>query len=138
MNDSTPSELTSEEGEPTSFVEKTKNWYGKRRTTIRAACGAVAGVAAVVAVVVARQAMKQNATEDTAATEDTRSAAESVEEDERRKPPVRHSVSGYTRRLADGREIPVSGYERGGSSEDEGQDGDGGQDEDEEPDEDAA
>ncbi|WP_037857107.1 hypothetical protein [Streptomyces sp. NRRL S-340] len=134
MNDSTPSAPTSEEGEPTSFVEKTKNWYGKHRTKIRAACGAVGGVAVVVAVVVARQAMKQNATEDTAESEDTGSAAESVEEDERRKPPVRHSVSGYTRRLADGREIPVSGYERGGSSEDEGQD----EDEDEEPDEDAA
>ncbi|MEV0302745.1 hypothetical protein [Streptomyces prasinus] len=127
MNDSTPSEPTFEEGEPTSFVEKTKNWYGKHRTTIRAVCGAVGGVAVVVAVVVARQAMEPNATEDT---EGTGSAADSVEEDERRKPPVRHSVSGYTRRLADGREIPVSGYERGSCSED--------QDEDEGPDEAAA
>ncbi|WP_326773022.1 hypothetical protein [Streptomyces sp. NBC_01445] len=123
MNDSTPRETTSGEGEPTSFVEKTKNWYGKHRTAIHAACGAVGGVAAAmaVAVVVSRQAMEQNGTKDTG------SAADSVEEDERRKPPVRHSVSGYTRRLADGREIPVSGYERGGSSEDEDEDEDPGE-----------
>ncbi|MFJ7050044.1 hypothetical protein ACIQVC_42555 [Streptomyces sp. NPDC101112] len=108
MNDSTPSEPASEEAEPTSFVEKTKNWYGKHRTTIRAVCGAAGSVA--VAVVVARQAMEQHATEDAGST------ADSVEEDERRKSPVKHSVAGYTRRLADGREIPVSGYERGGSS----------------------
>ncbi|WP_458076323.1 hypothetical protein [Streptomyces sp. EMB26] len=125
MNDSTPSEPTFEEGEPASFVEKTKNWYGKHRTTIRAVGGAVGGMAVAAAVVVARQAMEQNAAEDTEDTDDAEdigSAADSEEEDERRKPSVRHSVSGYTRRLADGREIPVSGYERGGSSEDDGPD----------------
>ncbi|TGZ13351.1 hypothetical protein DV517_48340 [Streptomyces sp. S816] len=119
VNDSTPSEPTSEDGEPTSFVEKTKNWYGKHRTTIRAACGAACGVALVVAVVVARQAREQNATENTGEAEDTGSADDSAEGDERRNSPVRHSVAGHTRRLPDGREIPVSGYERGGSSEDE-------------------
>ncbi len=108
VNDSTPSEPASEEAEPTSFVEKTKNWYGKHRTTIRAVCGAAGSLA--VAVAVARQAMEQNATEDAGST------GASVEEDERRKPPVKHSVSAYTRRLADGRQIPVSAYERGGSS----------------------
>ncbi|MGW1362922.1 hypothetical protein ACWCQP_36630 [Streptomyces chartreusis] len=83
-------------------------------------------MAVAVAVVVARQAMEQNTTENTEA-EDTGSAANSGQEDERRNPPVRHSVSGYTRRLADGREIPVSGYERGGSSEDEDNDEDPGE-----------
>ncbi|MEU1800088.1 hypothetical protein [Streptomyces sp. NPDC019937] len=129
MKDSTLSEPTSEEGEPTSFVEKTKNWYGKHRTTIRAVGGAVGGMAVAVAIVVARQAMEQKDTEDTEGAEDIGSAADSVEEDEQRKPPVRHSVSGYTRRLADGREIPVSGYERGGSSEDEDENEDEGPDE---------
>ncbi|MEV7503645.1 hypothetical protein [Streptomyces sp. NPDC093018] len=136
MNDSTPSEPTSEDGEPTSFVEKTKNWYGKHRTTIRAACGAVCGAAVVVAVVVARQAREQNTTENTREAEDTGSADDSVEEDERRTSPVRHSVAGHTRRLPDGREIPVSGYERGGSSEDG--DENENEDEDEDPGEAAA
>ncbi|MEW2268699.1 hypothetical protein [Streptomyces griseofuscus] len=132
VNDSTPSEPTSEDGEPTSFVEKTKKWYGKHRTTIRAACGAVCGVAVVVAVVVARQAREQNATESTGEAEDTGSADDSAEGDERRNSPIRHSVAGHTRRLPDGREIPVSGYERGGSSED------GDENEDEDPGEAAA
>jgi hypothetical protein len=115
VNDSTPPE----DGEPTSFGQKTKNWYEKHKSKIRAVGGAVGGVALTAAVLVAKHAMEQNAAEDA---EDTGSAADSAEEDERRKPSIKHTVAPHKRRLADGREIDVSGYERGGSSEDEDED----------------
>ncbi|MET7436084.1 hypothetical protein ABZT16_45615 [Streptomyces flaveolus] len=130
---------TLEDDEPTSFGQKTKNWYEKHKPKIRAVGGAV-GVAVAVALVVAKHAVEQNAaedaeyTEETEETEDTGSAADSAEEDERRKPPIKHNVAPYKRRLPDGREIDVSGYERGGSSDDEDED----EDEDEDPGEAAA
>ncbi|MFD7750674.1 hypothetical protein [Streptomyces sp. NPDC059757] len=133
MNDSTP-----EDGEPTSFREKTKDWYERHKPKIRAvaaAAGAVGAVAVTVAVVVARNAVEQSATEETQETggaEDSGSAADSTEEKEQRNSPGKHNVAPHKRRLADGREIDVSGYERGGSSEDEGED------EDEDPGEAAA
>ena len=114
VNDSTP-----EDGEPTSFVEKTKNLYGKHKGKILAAGTALGGVALAVVVVVTRQAMEQNATEDA---EDTESVADLAAGDDRRKPPVKHPVVGHTRALSDGRIVPVAGYERGGSSDDEDED----------------
>ncbi|MGW9641725.1 hypothetical protein ACWHAU_21675 [Streptomyces albidoflavus] len=50
------------------------------------------------------------------------SAADSTEETEQRKSPDKHNVVPHKRRLADGREIDVSGYERGCSSKDEDED----------------
>ncbi|WP_405440585.1 hypothetical protein OG373_25610 [Streptomyces avidinii] len=111
MNDS-----TSEDGEPTSLVEKTKNLYGKHRGKVIAAGTALGGIALAVLVVVARQAKEQSTTEDA---EDTESVADLAAEDERRKSPVKHPVVGHTRTLADGRVVPIAGYERGGSSDDE-------------------
>ncbi|MFE2140358.1 hypothetical protein ACFXA3_01110 [Streptomyces sp. NPDC059456] len=111
MNDSTP-----EDGEPTSFVEKTKNLYGKHKGKFLAAGTALGGMALAVVVVVARKAMEQNAAEDTG------SVADPAAVDERRKTPVKHPVVGHTRTLADGRIVPVAGYERGGSSDDEDED----------------
>ncbi|WP_411089568.1 hypothetical protein [Streptomyces sp. 061-3] len=119
MTDSTP-----EDGEPTSLGQKTKNWYEKHKPKIRAVGGAV-GVAVAVAVVVARHAVEQSATEETeetGETEDSGSAADSTEEKEQRNSPGKHNVAPHKRRLADGREIDVSGYERGSSSEDEDED----------------
>ncbi|MER7308694.1 hypothetical protein E5082_13865 [Streptomyces griseoluteus] len=124
MTDSTP-----EGGEPTPFREKAKGWYETRKPKILAVGGAVVAVGAValtVAVAVARNAVEQNAPEGTGAAEDTESAAEPAKESEPRNSPGRHTVSPHKRRLADGREIDVSGYERGGSSEDEGEDEDPG------------
>ncbi|MFF3858118.1 hypothetical protein [Streptomyces sp. NPDC002209] len=114
MNDSTP-----EDGEPTTFVEKTKNLYGKHKGKVLAAGIALGGMALAVVVVVARKAMEQNATEDA---EDTGSVADPAAVDEPRKSPVKHPVVGHTRTLADGRVVPVAGYERGGSSDDEDED----------------
>ncbi|GGZ92667.1 hypothetical protein GCM10010371_60570 [Streptomyces subrutilus] len=114
MNDS-----TSEDGEPTSLVEKTKNLYGKHRGKVIAAGTALGGIALAVLVVVARQAKEQSTTEDA---EDTGSVADLAAEDERRKSPVKHPVVGHTRTLADGRVVPIAGYERGGSSDDEDED----------------
>ncbi|MGW3509553.1 hypothetical protein [Streptomyces sp. NPDC000994] len=119
MNDSTP-----EDGEPTSFVEKTKNLYGKHKGKILAAGTALGGVALAVVVVVARKAMEQNATEEA---EDIGSVADPAAVDERRKTPVKHQVVEHTRTLADGRVVPVAGYERGGSSDDEDEDEDPGE-----------
>ncbi|MCX4546996.1 hypothetical protein [Streptomyces sp. NBC_01565] len=119
MNDSTP-----EDGEPTSFVEKTKNLYGKHRGKILAAGTALGGMALAVVVVAARKAMEQNAIEDV---EDTGSVPDPAAADERRRTRVRHLVVGHTRTLADGRVVPVAGYERGGSSDDEDEDEDPGE-----------
>lgn len=119
VNDSTP-----EDGEPTSFVEKTKNLYGKHKGKILAAGTALGGVALAVVVVVARKAMEQNATEEA---EDIGSVADPAAVDERRKTPVKHQVVEHTRTLADGRVVPVAGYERGGSSDDEDEDEDPGE-----------
>ncbi|MGY1395854.1 hypothetical protein ACW69H_00415 [Streptomyces sp. SS10] len=114
MNDSTP-----QNDEPTSFVEKTKYLYGKHKGKIFAAGTALGGMALAVAVVVSRTAMEQNPSEDAEDAEDSESVAESAAADERRNGPVRHSVVGHKRTLADGRIISVAPYERGGSSDDE-------------------
>ncbi|MFG3135830.1 hypothetical protein ACGFZA_06360 [Streptomyces sp. NPDC048211] len=111
MTDSTP-----EDDEPTSFGQKTKNWYEKNRPTIRAVGGAVGAVAAFFAVAVVAYTTSPDDAEDTG------SAADAADESELRNSPVRHTVTPHTRRLSDGREIDVSGYERGGSSEDEDED----------------
>ncbi|MFI9787726.1 hypothetical protein ACIHEI_30100 [Kitasatospora sp. NPDC051984] len=113
MNDSTP-----EDGEPTSFAAKAKNLYGKHRGKILAA-GAALGVAALTIIVaVAKQAEEQNATEDAEDAEDAGWVADPAAVNEPRTSPVKHSVAGHTRTLADGRVVPVTGYERGGSSDD--------------------
>jgi hypothetical protein len=117
VNDSTP-----EDGEPTSFVEKTKNLYGKHKGKILAVGTALGGVALAVGAVVARKAMERNATEDVEDAEDTGSVADPPAVDERRKSPVKHPVAEHTRTLADGRVVPVAGYERGGSPDDEEED----------------
>lgn len=123
VNDSTP-----EDGEPTSFAEKTKHLYEKHGGKIRAGV-ALGGMALAVAVVIARQAVDQNSTddaedsEDTGDTGDTGSIADPAAVDERRKSPVKHQVAGYTKTLADGRAVDVPSYERGGSpDEDPGED----------------
>jgi hypothetical protein len=125
VNDSTP-----EDGESTSFVEKTKNLYGKHKGKILAAGTALGGVALAVVVVVARKAMEQNATQDAEDTEDAEgigAVADPEAVDERRKTPVKHQVVEHTRTLADGRVVPVAGYERGGSLDDEDEDEDPGE-----------
>ncbi|WP_255954598.1 hypothetical protein [Streptomyces odontomachi] len=115
MNNSTP-----EDGEPSSFVEKAKNLCGRHKGKILAASTVLGGVALTVVTVVTRQAMEQNATEDTGPIADPAAV------NERRKAPVKHPVVGHTRTLADGRVIPVAGYDRGGSADDNDEDGDSG------------
>jgi hypothetical protein len=117
VTDSTP-----EDDEPTSFGQKTKNWYEKNKPTIRAVGGAVGAVAAFFAVAVVAYTTSPDDAEDAKDTEDTGSAADAADESEQRNSPVKHTVTPHTRRLSDGREIDVSGYERGGSSEDEDED----------------
>ncbi|MBQ1113761.1 hypothetical protein [Streptomyces sp. C3-3] len=126
MTDSTP-----ENDEPTSFGQKTKNWYEKNKPTIRAVGGAFGAVAAFFAVAVVAYTISPDDAEDVEDVEDAEdakdakdagSAADSADESEQRNSPVKHAVTPHTRRLSDGREIDVSGYERGGSSEDEDED----------------
>ncbi|GGZ09772.1 hypothetical protein CP967_15365 [Streptomyces nitrosporeus] len=111
VTDSTP-----ENDEPTSFGQKTKKWYEKNKPTIRAVGGAFGAVAAFFAVAVVAYTISPDDAEDAG------SAADSADESEQRNSPVKHAVTPHTRRLSDGREIDVSGYERGGSSEDEDED----------------
>ncbi|KAF3469330.1 hypothetical protein [Streptomyces sp. Tu 3180] len=93
MNDST----SPEDGEPTSFVEKTRNWYGKHRTTIRAVGGAVGSVAAAVAVVAVRRATEQNVTDAAEVTEDAGPASAPEATGEGRRP-----ASPHVRKLPEG------------------------------------
>ena len=118
VTDSTPSEPIPQDGEPTSFA-KAKGWISKHKPKILAVAGTVGSAALAVAVLAAKHAEEQNAAEGS---QDTGSAADSAEEKEQRNPPTKHNVAPHKRRLADGREIDVSGYERGGSSEDEDED----------------
>lgn len=125
VNDSTPSGPAHADGEPTSFREKAKSWAEKHETTVRVVKAVGATVGAAVAIMVVKQVMTQNVAEyaedgqateyaeDDQATEDDRDAKD------KRRPPVRHPVAGHTRTLADGRVIPISPHERGGTSEDE-------------------
>ncbi|WP_151771523.1 hypothetical protein [Streptomyces abyssomicinicus] len=121
MTDSTP-----EDGEPTTFREKAKDWVDKHPRTIHFAKAAVAtvGMAVVVGVLAPRGTAENEAefsghAEGTTGPKSVDSAADSAEGTEQRKSPDRHNVVPHRRRLKDGREIVVSGYERGGSSEDE-------------------
>ncbi|MCD7439003.1 hypothetical protein K4B79_12285 [Streptomyces lincolnensis] len=125
MTDSTPPE----DGEPTSFREKARGWAEKHPRTIRfaKAAGATVGMAVVIMVLTPRGMAEDEAefarqAEGTAGTEDAESDADSTEETEQRKSPDKHNVVPHKRRLKDGREIDVSGYERGGSSEAEDED----------------
>ncbi|MET7776888.1 hypothetical protein ABZU94_11960 [Streptomyces mirabilis] len=133
MTESTPSEPTPEEGEPTSFAETAKNWVKKHKTKI----GAVVGLAVVgLAVVgVAARLAEGQADEDT---EDTESALDPEAAGQPREPTVLHAVIDHLRTLPDGQnaseerraaykdatgeDLPagqtyVSGTSRGGSSD---------------------
>lgn len=59
VNNSTPGKPVSEDGEPTSFAEKTKHLCRKHRGKILA----VGGAALVIVIVVVRQAMEQSVAE---------------------------------------------------------------------------
>ncbi|WP_282703733.1 hypothetical protein [Streptomyces sp. CC219B] len=135
MTDSAPPD----DGEPTSLREKAKGWVEKGKgwaeehpRTIGLAKAAAGMVAGAVAVAVLAQSggtededeissveASANA-EDDAEGEgaDSAESADSAEEKEKRNSPGKHNVAPHKRRLKDGREIDVSGYERGGSPED--------------------
>lgn len=137
-----PSEPAPADGDPTSFREKAKSWAEKHETAVRVVKAVGATVGAAVAIMVVKHVMTQNVTEyadddqateypdDDQATEyaDGDQATEYIDDDQdakdKRRPPVRHSVTEHTRTLADGRVIPIPPYKRGGSSEDEGEDPD--------------
>ncbi|RLL69094.1 hypothetical protein [Streptomyces sp. Z26] len=106
MNDDTPSDPTSEDGEPVSFTKAAKNLIKKHKPTILTV-GAL-GLAAVFVAV--RHTMEQSTARDA---EDFGSVAGPGAVHEPHQPSVRHSVVGHKRTLADGRVISVSGYERG-------------------------
>jgi hypothetical protein len=121
VTDSTPRD----DGEPATFREKAKGWAEKHPRTIRLAKAVVAtvGIAVVVGVLTPHGMTEDEAefagqAEGAADAEDAESAADSTQETEQRKSPDKHSVVPHKRRLKSGREIDVSGYERGRSSED--------------------
>ncbi|WP_460082527.1 hypothetical protein [Streptomyces variabilis] len=116
MNDST----LPEDGEATSFREKAKDWAEKHPRTVHIikAVGVTVGMAVVVAVLKPDSAEEDEAKFARQA-EGTESSADSTEKSEQRNSPGKHNVVPHKRRLKDGRVIDVSGYERGGSAEDE-------------------
>ncbi|RST12081.1 hypothetical protein EF908_38645 [Streptomyces sp. WAC04770] len=125
-----PSEPAPADGEPTSFREKAKSWAEKHETAFRVVKAVGTTVGAAVAIMVVKHVMTQNVTEyadDDQATEYAE-GDQATEDDQdakdKRRPPVRHSVTEHTRTLADGRVIPIAPYKRGSSSEDEGEDPD--------------
>jgi hypothetical protein len=118
VTDSAPSDPIPEDREPTSFA-KAKGWVRKHQPKILAVAGTVGSAALAVAALAARYAEEQDVADES---QNTGSAADSAKEKERRNSPIKHNVAPYKRRLADGREIDVSGYERGGSSGDEDED----------------
>ncbi|MFF0385401.1 hypothetical protein [Streptomyces sp. NPDC004286] len=85
---------TPEDGEPTSFAEKTKNLFRKHRRKFLAVGGAVGSVALIAVVVIARNAVEPNVPEDTEDQEQT-SATEPTGE-------PRQSPSPHLRKLAEG------------------------------------
>ncbi|MGW2083087.1 hypothetical protein ACWCOW_40510 [Streptomyces sp. NPDC001939] len=121
MNDSTPSGPTPGDGEPTSFREKAKSWAEKHETTVRVVKTMGATVGAAVAVMVVKHVMTQNVTEYADNDQATENAEDDQDARDKRRSPVRHSVGEHTRTLPDGRVISIPTYERGGSSEDEGE-----------------
>ncbi|MFG2139843.1 hypothetical protein [Streptomyces sp. NPDC048650] len=64
-------DFTPEDGEPTSFAERTKDLYRKHRGKILAVGGAVGSVALIAVVVIARNAMEPSVPEDTEDQEET-------------------------------------------------------------------
>jgi hypothetical protein len=78
VSDDTPSEPTPEDGEPTSFAEKTKNWYEKHKPKIRA----VGGVTLVVGLAVVGYLAEKYDAEDIADSEPV-SAPETTDEPRR-------------------------------------------------------
>ncbi|MFF3466991.1 hypothetical protein [Streptomyces sp. NPDC002619] len=97
MNDSTPSEPTPEDGEPTSFAENAKNLFNKHKWKILAVGGAVVALA----VVAARFAERQN-TEDI---EDSEPSLGLEDADrQKRTPPVGHAVVATLVKLAPGQQ----------------------------------
>ncbi|MFJ7588835.1 hypothetical protein ACIQZO_15925 [Streptomyces sp. NPDC097617] len=133
------------DGEPTSLREKVKGWVEKGKgwaeehpRTIHCvkAAGAVAGVIAVAVLaqsgrtededeISSRAEASANAGDDSKS--EGAESTDSAEESEKRNSPGKHNVAPHKRRLKGGREIDVSGYERGGSSEDEDEDEDPGE-----------
>ncbi|MET9085321.1 hypothetical protein ABZX77_26140 [Streptomyces sp. NPDC004237] len=104
MNGHTP-----EDGEPTSFVGKTKALAKKHKGKIIT----VVGVAAVAAVGVLASLRDEQDAADEWDVEDFSEPPAPVVEREKRATPILHQVSPYQRTLRDGRVIDVSGYERG-------------------------
>ncbi|MFJ9469594.1 hypothetical protein [Streptomyces caniferus] len=80
-------DFTPEDGEPTSFAERAKDLYRKRRGKILAVGGAVGIVALSAVAVIARNAMEPSVPEDTEDQEQT-SATETT--DEPRQSPIPH------------------------------------------------
>lgn len=87
-------DFTPEDGEPTSFAERTKDLYRKHRGKILAVGGAVGSVALTAVVVIARNAMEPSVPEDTEDQEQT-SATETTGE-------PRQSPTPHLRKLAEG------------------------------------
>ncbi|WP_406310199.1 hypothetical protein [Streptomyces sp. NBC_00623] len=133
MTESTPSEPTPEDGEPTSFAETAKNWVKKHKTKLGVVVVGGAAVGLAVGGVAACLAAGQDA-------EDTEPASGPVDARQPREPSVLHVVIDHLRTLPDGqqaskerraaykdatgKDLPagqtyVSGTSRGGSSEDE-------------------
>ncbi|MFF8373428.1 hypothetical protein ACF05W_32065 [Streptomyces lydicus] len=87
-------DFTPEDGEPTSFAERTKDLYRKHRGKILAVGGAVGSVALTAIAVIARNAMEPSVPEDTEDQEQT-SATETTGE-------PRQSPTPHLRKLAEG------------------------------------
>ncbi|MDT0459381.1 hypothetical protein RM550_27315 [Streptomyces sp. DSM 41527] len=87
-------DFTPEDGEHTSFAERTKDLYRKHRGKILAVGGAVGSVALTAVVVIARNSMQPSVPEDTEDQEQT-SATETTGE-------PRQSPTPHLRKLAEG------------------------------------
>jgi hypothetical protein len=115
-------EATPEDGQVVPRIEKVRKFLKKHGSQLIVAGGALL-------VVVVASALRPDEehgtttcaeyTEEPKEPEDSGLAADSSEEKAQRNRAVEHDVSPHKRRLANGRVIDVSGYKRGGSSEDE-------------------
>ncbi|WP_345457480.1 hypothetical protein [Actinoallomurus oryzae] len=95
MSDDTPSEPTPEDGEPTSFAEKTKNWYEKHKPKIRA----VGGVTLVVGLAVVAYLAERYDAEDIA---DSEPVSDPETTDEPRRSSLDPDRDPFLRRLPPG------------------------------------